>query len=120
MGSTSDYEEFCDKHKLRPSLKDSREQYDSYCKNLDFFPTEVKKSNRGGVRAGSGRKTKYESTKVVRVPENYLDAIKSLISHLDENSDIDHHYSDVNSEPVFIRSLTGKKQNLVFVTKPIK
>lgn len=40
--------------------------------------------NRGGARPGAGRKTKYEKTVVMRVPEKYQDAIKTLITHLDE------------------------------------
>ena len=43
--------------------------------------TETK--NHGGARPGAGRKTKYEKTTVMRVPEKYQEAIKALIAHLD-------------------------------------
>lgn len=34
----------------------------------------------GGYRQGAGRKTKYEKTTVMRVPEKYKEVIKHLIS----------------------------------------
>jgi hypothetical protein len=74
----------------------------------------------GGVRAGSGRKTKYAKTVVARVPEQYLETIRALISHLDDTRYIDHHYPQGStSEPVFLRSLDGKPQHMVFTTKPV-
>jgi hypothetical protein len=74
----------------------------------------------GGVRAGSGRKTKYEKTVVMRVPEKYRDAIKALIQHLDECEVIDKNYTASTSEPVFIRSLLDKPQQVTFTVSPLK
>ncbi len=74
----------------------------------------------GGARAGAGRKTKYEKTVVMRVPEKYRDAIQALISYLDETAYIDKHYPQGSqSDPVFLRSLDDNAQNIVFATKPI-
>ncbi|MDF0536030.1 hypothetical protein PY479_17365 [Shewanella sp. A32] len=74
----------------------------------------------GGARAGAGRKTKYEKTTVMRVPEKYKDAISALISHLDETKHINKHYPQGSqSDPVFLRSLDDNAQNIVFTTKPI-
>ena len=62
---------------------------------------EVKKQH-GGARPGAGRKTKYASTVVTRVPEKYFDVIKALIHHLDEYEMVDINYTDAVSEPVFL------------------
>lgn len=76
--------------------------------------------NRGGARPGAGRKTKYEKTVVMRVPEKYQDAIKALIAHLDETAYIDGHYRNGHaSEPVFLRSLDDNAQHVTFTTKPV-
>jgi hypothetical protein len=77
------------------------------------------KITHGGFRTGAGRKTKYEKTVVMRVPEKYKDAIKRLINHLDECEMIDKNYSSMKSEPVFIRSLQDKPQKITFVVEPI-
>tara|TARA_R110001592_G_C13139924_1_gene747253 strand:- start:1859 stop:2116 length:258 start_codon:yes stop_codon:yes gene_type:complete len=74
----------------------------------------------GGYRKGAGRKTKYEKTVVMRVPEKYKDAIKSLIEHLDESEMIDKNYAATTSEPVFIRSLMDKPQSITFTVTPVK
>ena len=76
--------------------------------------------NHGGVRPGAGRKTKYEKTVVMRVPEKYRDAIKLLVEHLDECQMIDKNYSASTSEPVFIRSLKDKPQEVTFTVSPVK
>lgn len=74
----------------------------------------------GGARAGAGRKTKYEKTVVVRVPDIYQETISELIAHLDATRYIDHHYPQGSeSEPVFLRSLDGKAQLVFFTTKPV-
>lgn len=39
-----------------------------------------KKSNRGGKRKGAGRPVTKEPTKVMRVPESKVDAVKEFIS----------------------------------------
>ncbi len=80
----------------------------------------MEKKQHGGSRPGAGRKTKYESTVVMRVPEKYRDTIKALISHLDDTDMIDKNYSAVESEAVFQRSLKDKGQNIVFRTEPVK
>ncbi len=82
--------------------------------------TEAGKKQHGGARPGAGRKTKYEKTVVMRVPEKYQDAIKALIAHLDDTAYIDGHYRDGQiSEPVFLRSLEDNAQNVIFTTHPI-
>ncbi len=80
----------------------------------------MEKKQHGGSRPGAGRKTKYESTVVIRVPEKYRDTIKALISHLDDTDMIDKNYSAVESKAVFQRSLKDKGQNIVFRTEPVK
>lgn len=80
---------------------------------------EVKKQH-GGARSGAGRKTKYASTVVARVPEKYLDVIKSLIHHLDECEMVDRNHNDAVSEPVFLRSLKDKPQEVIFRVSAIK
>jgi hypothetical protein len=77
------------------------------------------KAKHGGFRTGAGRTTKYEKTVVMRVPDKYKDAIKSLIKHLDNCEMIDKNYKGVRSEPVFIRSLQDKPQKLTFIVDPI-
>ncbi|MBU2023716.1 MAG: hypothetical protein KKA29_15515 [Gammaproteobacteria bacterium] len=82
--------------------------------------TETSKNQHGGARPGAGRKTKYEKTVVMRVPEKYQDAIKALIAHLDETAYIDGHYRNGQaSEPVFLRSLDDNAQHVTFTTKPV-
>lgn len=78
------------------------------------------KGQHGGARPGSGRKTKYEKTVVMRVPEKYLEAIRAFITHLDNTAYIDGYYQDgEESEPVFLRSLDDNAQHISFTTKPI-
>ncbi|WP_246616279.1 hypothetical protein [Shewanella sairae] len=81
--------------------------------------SEVKKQH-GGARPGAGRKTKYASTVVTRVPEKYLDVIKALIHHLDECEMVDRNYNDMVSEPIFLRSLKDKPQAVIFKVSAIK
>jgi hypothetical protein len=80
----------------------------------------MEKKQHGGARPGAGRKTKYENTVVMRVPEKYRDAIKALITHLDATDFIDKHYTAEESEPVYMRSLKDKKQHIIFRTEPLK
>lgn len=75
-------------------------------------------NNHGGYRPGSGRKTKYEKTVVMRVPDKYTDVIKALIAHLDDTAMINTDYSAVESEAIFLRSLQDKKQDISFKTTP--
>ena len=79
----------------------------------------MEKKQHGGSRPGAGRKTKYESTVVMRVPEKYRDTIKALIAHLDDTDMIDKNYSGVESEAVFQRSLKDKGQHIIFRTEPV-
>jgi hypothetical protein len=80
----------------------------------------MEKKQHGGARPGAGRKTKYENTVVMRVPEKYRDAIKALITHLDDTDYIDNHYTAEESKPVYMRSLKDKKQHIIFRTEPLK
>lgn len=79
-----------------------------------------KKSAHGGSRKGAGRKTKYENTVVIRVPEKYRDVIKALIVHLDECEMIDKNHKASESEPIFVRSLQDKPQQVSFTVCPLK
>ena len=82
--------------------------------------TDTPKPTRGGARAGAGRKTKYEKTMVMRVPEKYREAISALISYLDDTSHINKHYPQGSqSDPVFLRSLDDNAQKITYHTKPI-
>ena len=81
---------------------------------------EEHKGAHGGVRKGAGRKTRYEKTIVMRVPEQYKSAIKALIEHIDECEKVDRHYSPVVSKPIFTRSLQGKPQQVTFTVSPVK
>ena len=82
--------------------------------------SEEHKGAHGGVRKGAGRKTRYEKTIVMRVPEQYKNAIKALIQHIDECEKVDHHYSPVVSKPIFTRSLQGKPQQVTFTVSSVK
>lgn len=74
----------------------------------------------GGARPGSGRKTKYEKTVVMRVPDKYQEVIKALITHLDETAYLDGNYQSGDvSEPVFLRSLQDNAQHVTFTTQPV-
>jgi len=81
---------------------------------------EMEKKQHGGSRPGAGRKTKYENTVVMRVPEKYRDAIKALITHLDETDHVDKNYAAEESKQVYMRSLKDKKQHIIFRTEPLK
>lgn len=78
------------------------------------------KKQHGGARPGSGRKTRYEKTKVLRVPDKYIPAIKALIEHLDATEYVCDGYQAEKSMPIFLRSLKDKKQHISFVTEPFK
>lgn len=80
----------------------------------------MEKKQHGGSRPGAGRKTKYENTVVMRVPEKYRDVIKALITHLDDTEHVDKHYTAEESKPVYMRSLKDKKQHIIFRTEPLK
>jgi len=80
----------------------------------------MEKKQHGGSRPGAGRKTKYENTVVMRVPEKYRDAIKALITHLDDTERVGKYYPAKESEPVFMRSLQDEKQHIIFRTEPLK
>jgi hypothetical protein len=78
-----------------------------------------KKPAHGGARKGAGRKTKYENTVVIRVPEKYRDVIKGLIEHLDASEMIDKNHKASESEPMFVRSLQDKPQQVSFKVSPV-
>ncbi len=75
---------------------------------------------KGGAREGAGRKPKWNTaaTKVMRVPEAYAGAIRALILHLDETQDIRRGYAPASSEPLPIRSATGRAQYVTFTVAP--
>lgn len=77
---------------------------------------------RGGARAGAGRKPKspVPASKVMRVPEQYEEAVRALIAHLDASAKLGRHYAPFTSEPMFLRSLYGKAQHLTFTVAPLK
>ncbi|MGE6384019.1 hypothetical protein ACQKCO_20780 [Shewanella baltica] len=80
---------------------------------------QSKSNNHGGARPGAGRKTKYEKTVVMRVPEKYQEVIKALITHLDDTAYLNSHYKNgQGSKPVYLRSLDDNKQNITFKTMP--
>lgn len=87
---------------------------------IDWVSSESEKNNHGGKRDGSGRKTKYASTKVIRVASDYEAVIKALIAHLDSTSHIDKNYHAEESECTYLRSIAGKAQMISFKTTPIK
>ena len=75
---------------------------------------------KGGAREGAGRKPKWATpaAKVMRVPEQYAGAIRALIHHLDETQDIRRGYAPASSEPLPIRSATGRAQYISFTVSP--
>lgn len=77
------------------------------------------KNGHGGARVGAGRRTRYEKTVVMRVPEQYRDVIKGLIEHLDASEMIDKNYTPEESKSFFIRSLQDKPQQVSFRVSPI-
>lgn len=77
-----------------------------------------KQNNHGGARPGAGRKTKYEKTVVMRVPDKYQDAIKALITYLDSTAELNRHYQPAESEKVYLRSLNDHKQHVTFKVTP--
>lgn len=77
---------------------------------------------RGGSRPGAGRKPKspVAATKVIRVPEQYEKVVRALIAHLDASAELGRYYEPFSSEPMFLRSLYGKAQNITFTVEPLK
>lgn len=80
---------------------------------------KTKNPNHGGYRPGAGRKTKYEKTVVMRVPDKYQAAIKALIEHLDDTAGVNGHFQAVESEKIYLRSLNDCKQHLTFKVSPL-
>ncbi len=104
MSETVSFVDFCKRYALDAELDSVKQQYMDYSNNLDMFNDAVKEKKWGGARAGSGRKTKYESTKVMRVPEKYHEAVKALIKHLDDTGMIDFSwYGSTESKPVYLQ-----------------
>ena len=81
------------------------------------FLDEPKK--RGGARKGSGRKNTHGKTSTMRIPDAYKNAIKALIAHLDDCKGIDSNYRESHSEPVTMRSLHDKQQQVIITVKPL-
>lgn len=88
----------------------------------DVAPQQARPRARGGARPGAGRKPKsaVPANRVMRVPEQYEAAIRALIEHLDASAKLGRHYGAFTSEPVFLRSLYGKAQHVVFTVEPLK
>ncbi len=86
--------------------------------NFEMFPETKRSKNHGGVRSGAGRKTKYESTSTMRVPNAYKEVIKKLIKHLDSTAHLDKNYNSEKSEAIYIRSINDKKQDVIFNVVP--
>lgn len=87
----------------------------------DMFPEQPKKP-RGGARPGAGRKPKspIAASKVIRIPEQYEQAVRALVEHLDACAKLGRHYDPVQSEPVYIRSLYQHPQHVSFTVAPLK
>jgi hypothetical protein len=93
-------------------MTDSRELTDQN----DQAEKQGLKKARGGARPGSGRRPKWNtpSTKVMRVPEAYAGAIRSLILHLDETREIRRGYAPATSGRLPMRSISGCAQYVEF------
>lgn len=79
----------------------------------------MSEKKHGGAREGAGRKPKYASMKVMKVPTDYIPAIKALIQHLDETDYLEKGYPKQESEPLFFRSRQLKAQEISFITSPV-
>lgn len=89
---------------------------------LDELQAQTAPKAKGGARPGAGRKPKspVAASKVMRIPEQYEAAVRALIAHLDETSQLGRHYDAATSEPIFLRSLHGKRQRVSFTVEPMK
>jgi hypothetical protein len=67
--------------------------------------TELK-NKRGGARKGAGRKAPNGETVVMRVPERYVTAVKSLILHMEEQRKLPSHKSTVRVRDLDMRLIT--------------
>ncbi|WP_455233352.1 hypothetical protein [Geopseudomonas aromaticivorans] len=79
----------------------------------------AEKKGRGGYRPGAGRIAERGPTRVMRIPDAYREAVVALMEHLDATAPINYRYAPVESEPLFLRSLHGKAQRLIFKTIPV-
>ena len=70
------------------------------------------KAARGGNRPGAGRPAKRGKTLVKRIPQQYADAIESLITHLDQQRDCQQLQSRVQ-----IQDLDNREVMLTFNTE---
>ncbi len=96
------YEIYCANYDLEIDSEGSKLDYQKYCNNL-----QLKKSERGGARPNSGRKsrTSTSETKAIRIPSNYEETVRALIQHLEGTRHINKYYPPETSNPVFLRSL---------------
>jgi Asp-tRNA(Asn)/Glu-tRNA(Gln) amidotransferase A subunit family amidase len=85
---------------------------------LDWLK-EPNSGKHGGARTGAGRKSKYDETKVMRVPARYSEAIKKLIAHLDEIEETELQHPKVESTPVFYRTMRDKRREVTFIAGKI-
>jgi|GEM_PF-7068687 len=81
--------------------------------------TEGKKI--GGFREGSGGKPKHKAGKTTtkRIPEKYIDAVSSLINHLESNAEINKKGETKTSEPLRIVSAFEQEQEITFTIKAV-
>ena len=74
-----------------------------------------KKNTHGGARPGAGRKKTHRETKVIRVPERYLDTVKALVDFLDAHSSDSDLNGSFTSPPFQHRTFHGDyRQNVTF------
>ena len=79
------------------------------------------KVTHGGFRTGAGRKTKYEKTVVMRVPEKYKVAIKMLNQHLDDCEMIDKNcsiYRQLSVNDFILSIIRSMKKLKTYIQKP--
>lgn len=88
----------------------------------DMFQAAEPPKPKGGARKGAGRKPKsaVAASKVIRIPEQYEQAVRALVEHLDACEKLDRHYDPATSEPVYIRSLYQHPQHVTFTVAPLK
>lgn len=79
---------------------------------------------KGGAGRGQGRKHKFgegATTKVMRIPEAYIEEVKALLVHLEATKELGRYHEPVLSDPLFMRSRSqDKAQWLYFITQPLK
>ncbi|MPW28274.1 hypothetical protein F9L16_04575 [Agarivorans sp. B2Z047] len=79
---------------------------------------------KGGAGRGQGRHHKFgkgASTKVMRIPEAYVEEVEALLAHLEATKELARHHDPALSDPLFMRSRSqDNAQWLYFITQPLK